>query len=41
MRNKIEILKGKIRAIKLILKADVMVITNDSYGGHQINVKSN
>ncbi|MEF2110883.1 MULTISPECIES: hypothetical protein [Clostridium] len=41
MKNKVRVFKGKLRAIKLIFKADVMVITNDNYGGTQINVKIN
>lgn len=41
MKYKIEMIKGKIKAIKLILKADVMVITSDNYGGQQINIKTN
>lgn len=40
MKNKIYVFKEKLIAIKLILKASVMVITDDWHGGYIINLKT-
>jgi hypothetical protein len=40
MKNKFRMFKSKVRIIKLILKANVIVITDDWRGGYVVNFKT-